>query len=262
MTTKIEWCDKTINPVTGCTPISEGCEHCFAKAFSKRLAGRAGYPKNNPFKVTLHPDKLRIPNWRKPKRVFIGSMTDLFHKDVKLDWLCKIFEAIGGSFWNQFMILTKRPERMKKMLPKISKRLVDKGAAPIGKVWKHLWLGVTAENQERANERIPILLDTPAAKRFVSIEPMLEKVSLDVLHHAEVTNINCLTGRHGVTYPLKGCCSKLDWVIAGPENGPGKRPYNLDWFRSLRNQCNAATVPFFLKGLELDGVKHQDFPKD
>ena len=169
-TTKIEWCDSVWNPVTGCTPISEGCNHCYAKRMANRLRERYGYPADDPFRVTFHTFRLGEPErMKKPRRIFVCSMSDIFHKDVSDDYLDCIFSVITKCSHHTFMVLTKRPNRM---LDYISD-------------WPHpmsnLWLGVTAENQARADERIPILLQIPAAVRFVSVEPMLEYLRLDCL---------------------------------------------------------------------------------
>jgi len=177
--TKIEWATKSWNPVTGCTPISEGCKNCYAKRMSKRMRGRYGYPADDPFRVSLHINKLDEPStWVKPQKVFVCSMGDLFHKDVPIKFFSDIMDTIIQNQKHTFMLLTKRPERMLELL---EDRAEDwKLALP----WQYkipihnLWLGVTAENQRTADERIPILLQIPAAKRFVSVEPMLGPVDI------------------------------------------------------------------------------------
>jgi protein gp37 len=169
--TKIEWADATWNPITGCTKISPGCANCYAEKMSKRLAGRCGYPADEPFKVTIHPDKIDEPlKWKKPRRVFVCSMSDLFHKDVPMSIITYVLRMARSCEGHTFMILTKRPARMKEAI----REMVSWGMWPV----PNIWLGVTAENQEQADERIPILLDTPAAVRFVSVEPMLGPVEL------------------------------------------------------------------------------------
>lgn len=163
--TKISWCDKTWNPITGCTKCSPGCVNCYAERMSKRLAGRCGYPKENPFAVTFHPDKLQEPmKWHKPSRIFVCSMGDLFHEQVKDEWIDAVFMTMDLSRRHTFMILTKRPERMREYLS--GRTHIIRMVYPLPNVW----LGVTVENQEQADKRIPFLLDTPAAKRFVSVE--------------------------------------------------------------------------------------------
>jgi len=209
MANKIEWCDRTWSPVTGCSPISEGCANCWAKQFSKRLAGRYDYPADDPFKVTFHPDRLFEPTeWRGHAYIFVTSMGDLFHEDVRTEWLHQIGEVIREYKQHTFMLLTKRPERM---------RLHITSALP------NVWLGVSTENQRRADERIPMLLSIPAAKHFLSVEPMLGPVHL------------FLERNH------------VDWVICGPETGPKARPCDKAWVKNLYEQCKEAGVPFWDK---------------
>uniref|UniRef100_A0A6H1ZDZ4 Phage protein Gp37/Gp68 n=1 Tax=viral metagenome TaxID=1070528 RepID=A0A6H1ZDZ4_9ZZZZ len=250
MPSKIEWTDETWNPITGCTKISPGCKNCYAERMAKRLAGRCGYPKDSPFEVALHPDKLDQPlRWRKPRRVFVCSMGDLFHEDVPTPWIYDVFQRMESCPQHIFMLLTKRPERMRSMV--------------MGGVtgWEtshreHIWLGVTAENQEQADKRIPVLLSIPAAVRFVSVEPMLSTVDLCHLQPNDPpVEIDALNGTHGVTRPHGGKSAKLDWVICGGESGPGARPMHPDWARGLRDQCVGAGVPFFFKqGPGDDGI--------
>jgi protein gp37 len=230
--TRIEWADSVWNPVTGCSPVSEGCENCYAKRMSKRLAGRCGYSKDEPFKVTLHPDRLGQPlRWKKPRRIFVCSMGDLFHEDVDDGFLCRVFEAIAVAEQHTFMILTKRPERMREFFMRC-----------VHGIWDNLLLGVTAENQQRADERIPILLQIPAVRRFVSVEPMLGPVNPVAALDAAIV----IEGK--VEIPaVDGIDNWLHWVICGGETGPGARPMHPDWVRSLRDQCQSAGVPFFLK---------------
>jgi protein gp37 len=258
--TKIEWAEHVWNPATGCTPISEGCQNCYAKRMANRLRGRCGYPQDDPFRVTLHEDRLGEPlRWKKPRRVFVCSMGDLFHDDVPHEFIYGIWDVMVQSKQHTFLVLTKRPDRMKSFIEKVMCNRMDYaltfGGTPEGKKarkWaqkpvQNVWLGVTAENQQRADERIPILLQIPAAVRFVSVEPMLGPVDLlsnDYLGgciNCEVcldnpgTCVNCAQNR------------KLDWIICGGESGPGARPMRLDWARSLCDQCQAAGVPFFFK---------------
>jgi len=242
--TRIEWTDETWNPVTGCTPISPGCAHCYARRMAKRLAGRVGYPAApHEFDVTLHPDKLSEPlTWRKPRRVFVCSMSDLFHKDVPLDFIWCVYDSVRTNPHHVFQILTKRPERALEFY----RWLYGDSDVP-----KNVWFGVTAENNAMWAKRRDAFLATPAAVHFVSIEPALE----------------CLyfSGRD---------ISRLDWVICGGETGPNARPMDLDWARALRDQCVAAGVPFFYKGagtatlpksdpeyMRLDGAEWKQFPQ-
>lgn len=267
-TSKIEWTEATWNPVTGCTPISEGCEHCYAKRMAIRLRGRCGYPEKEPFQVTVHDERLEQPlKWGAHRKVFVCSMGDLFHEDVSDENLDDVFDVMALASHHIFQVLTKRPHRMREYMSRLADRIgygdlywecdrdvsgdtdpdfsdaqmnrwikkitrLESGMANVsnlkrdGKPLPNLWLGVTAENQRRADERIPVLLDTPAARRFVSVEPMLGPVDLSQW-----------LGRSG----------GLDWVICGGETGPGARPVHPDWVRSLRDQCQIAGVPFFFK---------------
>jgi protein gp37 len=274
--TKIEWADAVWNPVTGCTPISEGCKNCYAKRMATRLKGRYGYPEDEPFKVTLHPEKLKEPlKWKKPRRVFVCSMGDLFHEDVPFQFIATVFGVMANSSQNIYMVLTKRPQRMKEFfdwlfsnaakyyargyrtVPYDDDRinvLIMNIASEYGinldfmRKWPlfNVWLGVTAENQQRADERIPILLQILAAVRFVSIEPMLGPVDLTRIVYDRQTVIDAIRGLHG--WPLPHTDGpKLDWVICGGETGPGARPMHPDWVRSLRDRCQAAGTPFFFK---------------
>lgn len=294
MPTKIEWATETWNPVTGCTPISEGCRNCYAERMSKRLAGRCGYPSENPFKVTLHPDKLDQPlRWKKPRMIFVCSMGDLFHKNVPFDHISQVFDVMCSWRWptkeaecsgdaslledpgHTFIVLTKRPERVHEWLSWLG--LYWPGDSPVninleaeGHFGKHIWFGVTAENQARADERIPVLLEIPAAIRFVSIEPMLGPVDLTSIDLGDKITRgygqrriiwDTLIGWEKQYKPgqkpkpmpdhfpraMKNLGAKLDWVICGGETGPGARPMHPDWVRSLRDQCQAAGVPFFFK---------------
>jgi len=250
--TKIEWTDATWNPITGCSVVSPGCTNCYAM----RLAGtrlqhhpsRAGLTdasKAGPVwngQVRLNEQWLDQPvRWKKPRRVFVCAHGDLFHENVPDEWVDKVFRVMALSDQHIFQVLTKRPERMKDYIAAANKR--------IGSAWPllNVHLGVSVEDQARADERIPHLLDTPAAVRFISAEPLIGSVDLRLLHHDGMTNIDALTGHHGVTLPLKGRCPHIDWVIVGGESGPGYRPMDLDWARSIRDQCKAAGVPFFMK---------------
>ena len=233
MPSKIEWTEETWNPVTGCTKISAGCQHCYAERMAHRLAGRFGYPPApNQFKVTLHPDRLDEPfHWKKPRKVFVCSMGDLFHEDVP-DWFIKdVLALVQMCPQHTFQVLTKRPERMSGFFVKKYQDDFHRKYGPI----KNLWLGVTAENQQAADERIPWLLKTPAAVRFVSVEPMLGPVDLG--------NFLCLThSRGGLTLG-----NYLDWVVGGGETGPKAREMKLEWIKELYRMCKDTETPFFFK---------------
>ncbi len=228
MATKIEWTDETWNPITGCSPVSPGCDSCYAKRMSIRLAGRYGYPAKGPFRPTFHPERLDHPHrWKKSRRIFVCSMGDLFHDAVTGSQLDQIFSVMRQAPHHIFLVLTKRPAGMREYIE--------------GRYGRHplpnVWLGVTAEDQQRADERIPVLLETPAVRRFVSIEPMLGPVSLPAVWMHRMDHR---------THVIKND-TILDWVIIGGETGPGARPMHPDWVRSVRDQCQMAGTPFFFK---------------
>lgn len=281
---KIEWTEKSWNPISGCTKCSPGCDHCYAEHMSHRLAGRVGYPVDEPFRVTLHPERLDEPlRWRKPSRIFVCSMGDLFHDAVPDEYLCRVWNVMRKSClyrdWTRppagahtYLVLTKRPERMRDFCQRV--RFDGSGE---GRVYladraddnsgyrlmqsdpnaglPNVWLGVTAEDQERADERIPLLLDTPTAVRFVSCEPLLGAIDLTRIRMADQMGVrspdvvNVLTG-DAVTED--GCGSDLQypylsWVIAGGETGPWARPMHPGWVHEIRDQCKVTGVPFFFK---------------
>lgn len=306
--TKIQWATKVWNPVTGCSPVSPGCQNCYAKRMANRLRGRYGYPEDDPFQVTLHPEKLREPlRWRKSQRIFVNSMSDLFHDDIPFDFVDSVFSVmLACQIFNNhdhiFMILTKRPQRMldyfKSREPMehiktwaysadsyaycdnpdiLFDELVfsatchkwDKnGTNSSGseyKPWGYLndlwplqnvWLGVTVENQQQEN-RIIDLLNTPAAVRLVSAEPMLGPIDFERIGGDRFGwgRRDVLNGLHYIRANQNdsGCeweaesIPHLDWVICGGETSPGARPMHPDWVRSIRDQSQAANVPFFFK---------------
>lgn len=253
--TSIEWATDVWNPTTGCAKVSQGCAHCYAETIAKRFWGERKFTD-----VQCHPDRLEQPlHWRKPRRVFVNSMSDLFHKDVPLDFILRVWMVMARACDYTFMILTKRPERMlmfvNEYLPgtwglaTMNMRLLDK---PIPNVW----LGVSVEDQRTADERIPLLMKTPAAVRFVSAEPLLGPVDLEIGMCTECGGCGITAGHYFQEDGMDTCnaCGgsgkafdKLDWVICGGESGPGARPMHPDWARSLRDQCQAAGVPFFFK---------------
>lgn len=257
MPTKIEWTQETWNPVTGCTPISPGCAHCYAERMARRLAGRYGYPEApHHFDVTLHPERLDQPlRWKKPRMIFVCSMGDLFHEDVPDDFILQVWQVMFKARRHTFQVLTKRPGRMLAVVSEFENLLREK---PV--ILPNVWLGVTAENQEQADKRIPILLQTPAAVRFVSVEPMLGAVDIEryLLKPSSCSNCGAeLPLRRKTVGPVQPCpnCDQymyefkrgIHLVIVGGESGPRARPMHPDWARLLRDQCQAAGVPFFMK---------------
>ena len=254
--TKIEWVQnpdstqgKTWNPITGCTKTSEGCRNCYAERMARRLAGQHGYPEQpHHFDVTLHPDRLDEPLRRKkPTTYFVVSMGDLLHEDIEWPDIADVWEVMSLSPQHTFQVLTKRPQRMKEFL--MDYWLLSQYHQ--GTVLSNAHLGVTAENQATADERIPILLQTPAAVRFVSIEPCLGAINIVKYLPPLIEEVHddrereSLSSIHGTREAPPG--TYLDWVIVGGESGPGARPMNPNWVRSLRKQCQAARVAFFFK---------------
>lgn len=284
--TQIEWTDEgvTWNPVTGCTPVSPGCANCYARRMAQRLRGRCGYPADDPFRVTLHPERLDQPlRWRKSRQIFVCSMGDLFHEDVPAEYVASVWRIMAACPQHTFQVLTKRPARMLEWV-----RQADAACAPVADrlpgSWPlpNVWLGVTAEDQERADERIPLLLQCPAAVRFVSVEPMLGPVSLapylctvgEQTHQDGRRRAICLVCRTPAGEPREAedflrpapCgCRDLGWVICGAETGPGHRWMDEGWAWNLRDQCREAGVPFFFKrtsdgGRYLAGWKFEERP--
>lgn len=251
--TTIEWTrgddgsrGKTWNPVTGCEKVSPGCDHCYAETLSERFRGTPGHYFENGFDVQLRPDKLDLPlRWRKPRKVFVNSMSDLFHDSVPADYIIDVFAVMAKAKQHTFQVLTKRHARMRSLLSdggfarEMWYRLgIVEYPEVLDEVWPlpNVWLGVSAEGQKWADIRIPALLDTPAAVRFISAEPLLGPITLsgDALGHYYGGD-----PREDIT--------GLDWVIVGGESGPKARPMHPDWARSLRDQCVDAGMPFHFK---------------
>lgn len=205
----IEWTEATWNPVTGCNKVSDGCKHCYAATMAKRLHAMGNPRYANGFNVTLHSDLIKTPlTWKKPRRIFVNSMSDMFHEDIPLEFINQVFETMGKASWHTFQVLTKRSKRLIELAPHLP--------------WPpNVWMGVSVEN-EKVMYRIDDLRKVPANVRFLSCEPLigpLEKLNLTDIH----------------------------WVIAGGESGPGARPMEADWVRSIRNQCQQQQVAFFFK---------------
>ncbi len=256
MNTKIEWTEKVWNPTSGCSPVSDGCAHCYAAAFARRQMGPW---RGRAFsEVRCHEDRLGAPlHWRKPQRVFVNSMSDLFHPDVPDEFILRVMDVIraGHAFNHTFQVLTKRPERMRAFMAKLQfdhngpgrMFLEDRGRNRQGwpisfaLIMKRLWLGVSVEDQPTADRRIPELVRTPAALRFVSCEPLLAPVDLRCV--APVDDYHC--DALDTPDPLY----RVHWVIVGGESGPKARPCDPDWIRSVIQQCRAAGVPCFTKQL-------------
>lgn len=205
----IEWTESTWNPLTGCTKISPGCKHCYAERMAKRLQAMGQPNYANGFHLTLHEHALGMPlGWKKPQMIFVNSMSDMFHKDVPLDFILRVFEVMQLASWHTFQVLTKRSERLLEL-----NTLLD---------WpKNVWMGVSVESDQYIH-RIDNLRHTAAATKFLSLEPLLGP-----LPNLELDSI--------------------DWVIVGGESGPGARPIEENWVLDIRDQCQSAGVPFFFK---------------
>jgi protein gp37 len=244
--TTIEWATDVWNPVTGCAKVSEGCRHCYAERVANRFWGERKFSD-----VRVHEDRFGDPlRWRKPKRVFVNSMSDLFHESVPVHHIANIFAVMALASQHTFMVLTKRAARMVDVLTgdrfaseyaECIHVLTEGSWTGVYEPLKNVWLGVSAETQRDADRRIPWLLQTPAAVRFVSCEPLLGPV---VLHEDWMPHYD--PREHYAREPL-GMRDKLDWVIVGGESGPGARPMHPDWARGLRDACKRAQVPFFFK---------------
>ena len=233
----IEWTDATWNPIRGCVKISPGCKHCYAETFAERFRGVVGHPYEQGFDLRLVPAKLGEPlRWHSPKMVFVNSMSDLFQDGVPDTYIEAVTAVMVKANWHTYQVLTKRAGRMARLL---STRLAFANSSP------HIWWGVSVEDKAFGVPRISELQATPAAVRFLSIEPLLEDIG---------------------TLTLSG----IHWVIAGGESGRGARPLRRAWVTSIRDQCSASGVPFFFKqwggvkkklaGRKLDGRTHDEFP--
>ena len=232
----IEWTEATWNPVTGCTKVTRGCDNCYAERLAERFRGISGHPFETGFDLTLRPERLFQPlSWRRPRLIFVNSMSDLFHKDIPREYIDSVFHTMENADRHIFQVLTKRSTLMRDYL----RRRYVNGLAP-----KHIWCGVSVEDN-KATARIRHLVDAPIATRFLSIEPLLGPVGdLDV--------------------------NGISWVITGGESGPRARPMKPEWAIEVRNLCERNRIPFFFKqwggrtpksgGRLLEGVEHNEFP--
>jgi protein gp37 len=232
----IEWTDTTWNPVTGCTKISAGCDNCYASRFSERFRGVPGHPFETGFDLTLRPGRLQQPlQWKRPRMIFVNSMSDLFHKDIPESHISAVFDTMEKADWHTYQVLTKRSSLLQKFLNDRYKERTPP---------EHMWFGVSIEN-EQAKSRIPHLQNANAGVRFLSIEPLLGPLG---------------------KIDLGG----IDWVIVGGESGPGARPMEKSWAVEIRKQCVKAGVAFFFKqwgglrpksgGRLLEGREWNQFP--
>ncbi|HXR45809.1 MAG TPA: phage Gp37/Gp68 family protein [Candidatus Limnocylindrales bacterium] len=235
---KIEWTDATWNPVRGCTKVSPGCVHCYAETFAERFRGVLGHPFEFGFDLRLVPVKLGDPiRWSKPKKIFVNSMSDLFHEGVSDEYIEKVCRVMLAANWHTYQILTKRADRMAALLQGKLRKAANAS---------HIWWGVSVENRTHGLPRIAKLRNTKPTIAFLSIEPLLEDLGkLD----------------------LRG----IHWVIVGGESGPGARPIKASWVRNIRAECRVHNIPFFFKqwggvrksetGRMLDGKTYDGFPR-
>jgi protein gp37 len=235
--TSIEWTDATWNPVTGCTKISAGCDHCYAERFSERFRGTRGHPFETGFDLTLRPERLEQPlQWRSPRMIFVNSMSDLFHKEIPKEFIGRVFDTMEAASWHTFQVLTKRSSLMRDFLRK--RYGAQRGPS-------HMWFGVSVEDGTRTS-RIRHLREAPAGVRFLSIEPLIGPM-----------------GKLDLT--------EIDWVIVGGESGPSARPMEREWVREVRDQCRDSGIAFFFKqwgglrpksgGRKLDRREWNQFPR-
>jgi protein gp37 len=239
--TAIEWTDATWNPVTGCTEVSPGCDHCYAKTFAERWRGTPGHYFEHGFDIRERPAKLREPlRWKTPRRIFVNSMSDLFHDSVSDQYIALVWSVMQRAPQHTFQVLTKRHARMRSLLNSVDfqqqvwRSLGVGGHSPLYAHYRqwplpNVWMGVSAENQQWAEIRIPALHDTPAAIRFVSAEPLLSGIEFGPLLARDEFD--------------RG----IDWVIVGGESGHGARPMHPRWAEQIHRQCEAANVPFLFK---------------
>jgi protein gp37 len=232
----IEWTDATWNPVTGCTKISRGCDNCYAERFSERFRGVPDHPFSSGFDLTLRPERIEQPlSWRRPRMIFVNSMSDLFQKEVPRRLIDDVFGTMERADWHVFQVLTKRSSLMRNYL---------RARYGIGRGPRHIWCGVSIEDAQ-AKSRLAHLQDAPSSMRFLSLEPLLGP-----LGHLNLTGI--------------------DWVIVGGESGPGARQMQVEWVRGIRDQCLRQGVAFFFKqwggtrpktgGRTLDNREWSEFP--
>ena len=232
----IEWTDSTWNPVTGCTKISRGCDNCYAERFAERFRGVIGHPYEHGFDLQLRDDRLGQPlRWRRPRRIFVNSMSDLFHKEVPWEFVDRVFNTMEQADWHVFQVLTKRSSLMRNYL----RSRYECATMP-----SHIWCGVSVEDSA-ALVRVRHLQESPVSVRFLSLEPLLGPMG-----HVDLSGIS--------------------WVIVGGESGPGARPVEADWVCDVRDLCAASDVPFFFKqwggfrpksgGRLLDGIEYNGLP--
>lgn len=245
---KIEWTEATWNPITGCDKVSPGCKNCYAETFAERFRGVKGHSYEQGFDLKLWPERLEIPlQWKKPRTIFVNSMSDLFHKNIDPLFIGRVFETMHKAYWHTFQVLTKRADLMREYM---QTEYATEPPPP------NVWLGVSVENQEYADERIPLLLQTPAAVRWISAEPLLGPIAFGKPKEdgtrdpwdswLEQCTYYCDHDHEGGGHRAgRG----IDWVVVGGESGPGARPCRIGWVKDIVRQCKEAEIPVFVKQL-------------
>jgi len=284
-TTKIQWTDRTWNPTRGCTMVSPGCSQCYAMRQAHRFNG-SGQPYEGLTRMTEHgpvwtgdvrlvPEALLEPlRWRKPARIFVNSMSDLFYESVPDEFIDRVFAVMALTPRHTYQLLTKRPEWMREYLSNLNYRKEQVGVeaelmsgfdryatdSPANCAWPlpNVHLGVSVENRATAEERIPILLETPAALRFLSVEPLLEGVDISWYLKPRSCRPDPLSPTFAIVKEV--ATPAIDWVIVGGESGPNARPCNIDWIRWIVGECRTAGVPVFVKQLGAFPTGHPWLP--
>ena len=235
----IPYLDVTWSPTTGCTPISPGCDHCWARSMLRRFGKTVD--AIDPVEPQCHPERLSIPaHWRKPKVVGVSFLGDLVHPRISPEFVCEVLDVMRREYKHTFIVLTKRPRLLLDALG----HWADHGSTGL-RDCPNIWIGVSVEDQKTADERIPLLLEIPAAHKWVSVEPQLGDVDLHVGLRLQMRTPPP-TFREEVWWKRLGP-SEINWVVCGCESGPARRPFDENWARTLRDQCTAAGVPFFYK---------------
>lgn len=283
---KIQWTNETWNPIIGCEKISEGCKECYAEKMAIRLASMEDNLSALNYREVMNGSEYEKPTnwngktyfvqqallkpfkWKKPRMIFVCSMSDLFHKDNSFADILRIWDVMCQLPQHTFQVLTKRPERMLEFYKWMGDRVKADGfdSIPSGSdnsldyigTPDHIWIGVTVENQKRADERIPVLLEIPAKVKFLSCEPLLSDILFPWFDGWLPSYNN--PDNSGCEQPAEPMLNCLDWVIAGPETGPGKRPMKKEWLANIYTQCISANVPFFDKKDTL-GLNIKEFPE-
>lgn len=267
--TGIPWTDASWNYITGCIPKSEGCKYCYAFLMAQRLKNIEYSGYKDGFNITIHEDKLDLPlRWTRPRMIFVSSMGDFFHENVPYINQKKAFDVMIKANHHIYQILTKRPENVLAFWDRFSEE--NKNEQGLFLWPPHIWFGITAENQQRYNERLPILLKIPSMVRFISMEPLLDNINLfDNDIDKQVWDFKYMYYFFPEIYVTT---RQIDWVIVGGESGKFARPMDEEWVRNIRNQCSKAYIPFFYKqkienGKKikmplLDGKRWEQFPFD